>query len=66
MTRQRDSGTMSREHLLAAMFVELADTLVADFDVIDFLRMPAIRSVDGPCLDCFRPDAPWRGTTWPR
>jgi transcriptional regulator with GAF, ATPase, and Fis domain len=47
MTRQRDSGTMmSREHLLATTFVELADTLVADFDVIDFLHMLATRSVE--------------------
>lgn len=36
----------SREQLIATTFVELADTLVADFDVIDFLHMLAIRSVE--------------------
>jgi len=36
----------SREQLLAATFVDLADTLVADFDVIDFLHTLATRSVD--------------------
>ncbi len=36
----------SRERLLAATFVDLADTLVADFDVIDFLHTLATRSVE--------------------
>jgi transcriptional regulator with GAF, ATPase, and Fis domain len=36
----------SREQLLAATFVDLADTLVADFDVIDFLHTLATRSVE--------------------
>lgn len=36
----------SREQLLATTFVDLADTLVADFDVIDFLHTLAIRSVE--------------------
>lgn len=36
----------SREHLLATTFVDLADTLVAEFDVIDFLHMLATRSVE--------------------
>ncbi|GAB3439605.1 ANTAR domain-containing protein [Actinophytocola sediminis] len=36
----------SREQLLATTFVELADTLVADFDVIDFLHTLATRSVE--------------------
>lgn len=36
----------SREQLLATTFVDLADTLVAEFDVIDFLHMLAARSVD--------------------
>ncbi|MFI6026608.1 ANTAR domain-containing protein [Amycolatopsis magusensis] len=35
----------SREQLLASTFVSLADTLVADFDVIDFLHTLATRSV---------------------
>jgi hypothetical protein len=35
----------SREQLLARTFVDLADTLVADFDVIDFLHTLASRSV---------------------
>ncbi|HWL99913.1 MAG TPA: GAF and ANTAR domain-containing protein [Nocardioidaceae bacterium] len=37
---------MSREQLLARTFVDLADTLVADFDVIDFLHTLATRSVE--------------------
>jgi transcriptional regulator with GAF, ATPase, and Fis domain len=37
--------TPSREQLLASTFVDLADTLVADFDVIDFLHTLASRSV---------------------
>jgi transcriptional regulator with GAF, ATPase, and Fis domain len=36
----------SREQLLATTFVDLADTLVADFDVIDFLHTLAARSVE--------------------
>ncbi len=36
----------SREQLLATTFVDLADTLVADFDVIDFLHTLATRSVE--------------------
>ncbi len=36
----------SREHLLAVTFVELADTLVDEFDVIDFLHTLASRSVE--------------------
>ncbi|SMD26946.1 GAF and ANTAR domain-containing protein [Kibdelosporangium aridum] len=35
----------SREQLLAATFVDLADTLVAGFDVVDFLHTLATRSV---------------------
>jgi GAF domain-containing protein len=37
---------MPREALLARTFVELADTLVADFDVIDLLTLLADRCVD--------------------
>jgi transcriptional regulator with GAF, ATPase, and Fis domain len=36
----------SREQLLASTFVDLTDTLVADFDVIDFLHTLATRSVE--------------------
>ncbi|MFE7117321.1 ANTAR domain-containing protein [Streptomyces sp. NPDC057654] len=39
---------MSRERKIAETFVELADTLVADFDVIDFLQQLTVR-----CRDIF-------------
>ncbi|MEU7151736.1 GAF and ANTAR domain-containing protein [Streptomyces sp. NPDC045456] len=39
---------MSREGKIAQTFVELADTLVADFDVIDFLQQLTVR-----CRDIF-------------
>jgi hypothetical protein len=37
---------MTRERLVATTFVELADTLVDDFDVIDFLHTLASRTVE--------------------
>lgn len=37
---------MSREQLLATTFVELADTLGEEFDVLDFLQNLAMRSVE--------------------
>lgn len=37
---------MSTERLLAQAFVELADTLVADFDVVDFLHTLANRTAE--------------------
>ncbi|MFB9923870.1 GAF and ANTAR domain-containing protein [Amycolatopsis halotolerans] len=36
----------ARDHRLATAFVSLADTLVADFDVLDFLGMLAERAAD--------------------
>jgi hypothetical protein len=39
-------AAMDREQRLAETFVELADTLVADFDVIDFLEVVAARCVE--------------------
>jgi GAF domain-containing protein len=41
---------MPRERLLAQTFVELADTLVADFDIVDFLHTLADR-----CAELFKP-----------
>jgi transcriptional regulator with GAF, ATPase, and Fis domain len=37
---------MRREHRIAQVFIELADTLVAEFDVVDFLRTLAEVSVE--------------------
>jgi GAF domain-containing protein len=41
-----ERADMSHERQLARVFVELADTLVADFDVIDFLHLLTERCVD--------------------
>jgi transcriptional regulator with GAF, ATPase, and Fis domain len=48
MTPDETGGELmaSRERLLATTFVDLADTLVAEFDVIDFLHTLASRSVE--------------------
>ena len=43
---------MNREAELSKVFVELADTLVADFDVVDFLHTLTLR-----CVDLFDVDA---------
>ncbi|WP_188277542.1 GAF and ANTAR domain-containing protein [Streptomyces sp. CBMA152] len=43
---------MTREEKIAQTFVELADTLVNDFDVIDFLQQLTVR-----CHDLFAADA---------
>jgi GAF domain-containing protein len=37
---------MTREHRLAQVFIELADTLVADFDLVDFLSRLAEKTVE--------------------
>src|SRR3954449_8179784 len=37
---------MAREQRLAEVFVELADTLVEEFDVVDFLQVLAERCVE--------------------
>ena len=37
---------MSRESMLAKTLIELADTLVADFDVVELLTILADRCVD--------------------
>ena len=41
---------MTREQRIVQTFVELADTMVEDFDVIDFLHRVSERSVE--LLDC--------------
>jgi hypothetical protein len=41
-----DVAAIDREQRLAETFVELADTLVDDFDVIDFLQLVASRCVE--------------------
>ncbi len=46
MDTQKGDNVPTREDRIAETFVELADTLVADFDVIDFLHILADRSVE--------------------
>jgi GAF domain-containing protein len=41
---------MTREERIVATFVELADTMVADFDVVEFLHRLSVRCVE--LLDC--------------
>ncbi|GIL30897.1 GAF and ANTAR domain-containing protein [Actinocatenispora comari] len=93
-----EQATDSREHRVSRAFVALADTLVADFDIVDFLSMLverstgllsvdaaavilrgpdddlqvvassghgaqllerfAVRTGDGPCIDCVRSAQP--------
>src|SRR5207237_6159011 len=44
--RGREGGTMAREQRLTEVFVELADTLVEEFDVVDFLQTLSERCVE--------------------
>src|SRR3954469_13467240 len=43
---RQDGGVMTRETMLAKAFVELADSLVTDFDVVDLLTVLVDRCVD--------------------
>src|SRR3954453_13803679 len=44
--RPEEEGMMAREQRLTEVFVELADTLVEEFDVIDFLQVLTERCVE--------------------
>src|ERR1017187_5312002 len=46
--RGNRAAAITREQRIAETFVELADTLVDDFDVIDFLQKVAARCVELP------------------
>jgi GAF domain-containing protein len=46
-----EGGAVSRETMLARTFVELADTLVADFDVVEILTLLADRCVEALEVD---------------
>src|ERR1022692_4123730 len=46
--RGNRAAAITREQRIAETFVELADTLVDDFDVIDFLQKMAARCVELP------------------
>jgi GAF domain-containing protein len=49
---EMEAPSVNREAELSRVFVELADTLVADFDVVDFLHTLTLR-----CVDLFDVDA---------
>jgi hypothetical protein len=42
--------SVTREQRIVATFVELADTVVEDFDVVEFLHRLSVRCVE--LLDC--------------
>ncbi|MFU8842085.1 MAG: GAF and ANTAR domain-containing protein [Nitriliruptoraceae bacterium] len=46
MTTSRPDRTTTREHRLVTTFIELADTLVEDFDVVEFLSLLTERVVE--------------------
>jgi GAF domain-containing protein len=67
-----NGGLVPRETLLARTLVELADTLVADFEAMRMLELFELQSREGPCLDCYRSGTPVlevdltaTGTRWP-
>ena len=48
VSTEHPAGRGEREQRIAATFVELADTLVAGFDLIDFLHtLAALRTAHG-------------------
>ena len=46
MLSDRQSAVTEREHLIVDAFVHLADTLVDDYDVFDFLRYLTVKCVE--------------------
>src|ERR1700738_2730238 len=43
---RREADVATRDDVLARTFVDVADTLVADFDLVDFLTVLTIRCVE--------------------
>ena len=46
MLSDRQSAVTEREHLIVDAFVHLADTLVEDYDVLDFLHYLTVKCVE--------------------